>query len=83
MSGAEFIHVYDLEKDLEYVERVQAATVQAGEFALRTDHGLFGTSQWWAAIRSGDVPTERLEGMIVQLYKSGVKPFVVAVCVNV
>ena len=74
MSGAEFIHVYDLEKDREYVERVQAATVQGGEFALRIDHGLFGTDQWWAAIRNGDVPTERLEGMIVQLYKTGEWP---------
>ena len=71
MSDAEFIHVYDLEKDREYVERVQAATVQAGEFALRRDNGLFGSSQWWAAIRGGSVATERVEGTIVQLYKTG------------
>ncbi len=74
MSDDAFIHVYDLERDREYVERVQAATVQAGEFALRTDNGLFGSSQWWAAIRDGTVPTERIEGTIEQLYQKGEWP---------
>lgn len=74
MSDTEFIHVYALERDREYVERVQAGTVEAGELALRTDNGLFGSSQWWAAIRKGTVPTERIEGMIVKLYKQGEWP---------
>ncbi len=74
MSDTEFIHVYALERDHEYVERVQAGTVEAGELALRTDNGLFGSSQWWTAIRDGTVPTERIEGIIVKLYKRGEWP---------
>ena len=74
MSDTEFIHVYALERDREYVERVQAGTVAAGDLALCTDNGLFGSSQWWAAIRKGTVPTERIEGTIVKLYKQGEWP---------
>ncbi len=74
MSDTDFIQVYALERDHEYIERVQAGTVEAGELALRTDNGLFGSSQWWAAIGDGTVPTERIEGMIVKLYKKGEWP---------
>ena len=61
------LQTYDLEKDREYVERIQMATVQSAEFALRTEHGLLGTQRWWAALASGDIPTLRAEGRIVDV----------------
>jgi hypothetical protein len=62
--NTDFLKVYDLARDREYIERIQKATVEGGELALRTDHGLFGSAKWWAAIRDGTVPTQRLEGAI-------------------
>jgi len=69
--GADLVQAYSLEKDREYIERVQMATVQSGEFAIRCDHGLFGSQQWWDAIRDATVPTHRVDGVIVQIYRRG------------
>ena len=55
----DFVKVYDLARDREYIERIQKATVEASELALRTDHGIFGSAKWWSAIRDGTVPTQR------------------------
>ena len=63
MSGS-FVAAYDLEKDREYVERIQVATVQETEHALRTDHGLLGSRRWWEAVADGSIPTRRVEGTI-------------------
>jgi hypothetical protein len=60
----DFVKVYDLARDREYIERIQKATVEASELALRTDHGIFGSAKWWSAIRDGTVPTQRVEGTI-------------------
>ena len=69
--ASEFLQVYDLERDREYVERVQKACVEKGEFALKSDHGLLGTKAWWDAIREGTIPTHRVEGTIVTISKQG------------
>jgi hypothetical protein len=63
----EFYEAYSLERDREYVERLQAATVQHGEFALDSDHGLVGSKQWWEAIRDTQISTTRIEGEIVDI----------------
>ena len=68
---ADFVQAYSLKKDREYIERVQMATVQGGDFALRRDQGLFGSEPWWDAIRDGTVPTHRIDGVIVQIYRRG------------
>jgi hypothetical protein len=69
--GTEFVQAYDLERDREYVERVQKACVEKSEFALKSDHGLFGSRAWWEAIREGILPTHRVEGTIVTISKQG------------
>jgi hypothetical protein len=68
----DLVQVYDLAKDREYIERIQKATVEASELALRTEHGLFGSGKWWAAIRDGTVPTQRLEGVIARVGRNPV-----------
>lgn len=70
--NTDFLKVYDLAKDREYIERIQKATVEGSELALRTDRGLFGSAKWWAAIRDGTVPTRRLEGSITRVGRSPV-----------
>ena len=68
---SELVQAYDLQRDQEYVERVQKACVEKAAFALKSDHGLFGTSAWWNAIRQGSITTHRIEGTIVAISKSG------------
>jgi hypothetical protein len=72
--GTELVRAYSLERDRQYIERVQMATVQGSDFAIRKDHGLFGSKSWWAAIRNGSLPTHRIEGVIVHIYRSGEWP---------
>ena len=69
--SADLVQAYSLEGDREYIERVQMATVQGGDLAVRRDHGLFGSAPWWDAIRDGTVPTHRIAGVIVQIYRRG------------
>lgn len=63
----EFYQAYSLERDREYIERLQAATVQHDAFALGSDHGLVGSKQWWEAIRDAQIPTTRIDGEIVDI----------------
>lgn len=63
----EFYQAYSLERDREYIERLQAATIQHSEFALESDHGLVGSKRWWEAIREGQISTTRVEGEIVDI----------------
>ncbi len=65
----EFLQVYDLKRDREYVERVQKACVEKSEFALADGHGLFGSAAWWDAVHRGALPIRRVEGTIVQISK--------------
>ena len=63
----ELVEVYDLARDREYLERLQRATVSSGEFALASDHGLPGSTQWWTAVRDGSIPTHSVEGTITDV----------------
>jgi hypothetical protein len=63
----EFYEAYSFQRDREYIERLQAATVQQGEFALRSDNGLVGSKAWWEAVRDETIPTSRVEGEIVDI----------------
>ena len=46
-----YTQTYDLKRDREYVERLQLASVKASEFALESQHGLFGSGRWCEAVR--------------------------------
>jgi len=63
----DYHQVYSLERDREYIERLQAASVQRSEFALEADHGLVGSTRWWQALRDGAIPTTCIEGQIVDI----------------
>ena len=65
--NAGLVSAYDLGKDREYVERIQMATVQETEHALRKDHGLLGSGRWWAAVADESIPTRRVEGTITDV----------------
>jgi hypothetical protein len=69
--GEEWVKVYDLARDREYLERLQLATLESAEFALESDHGLPGSGQWWTAIRDGSIPTRVVEGAISDIRVAG------------
>ena len=69
--GDEWVEVYDLARDREYLERLQLATLDSGGFTLVSDHGLPGSSQWWTAIRDGSIPTHGVEGAISDIRVAG------------
>ncbi len=71
MSVAGLIHVYHLAHDKEQIERVQHATLHTVEFGLVPEHGLFGSPSWWAAVQSGMIRLEVIDGRISRVYKSG------------
>ncbi len=60
----EWVEVYDLARDREYLERLQLATIKSNEFALVSEHGLPGSEQWWTAVHEGSIPTQGVEGTI-------------------
>jgi hypothetical protein len=59
--------IYLLSEDRESIQQVQNATVQTEVFGIATDHGLFGSGEWWAAIRRGDIPVHTVQGIICAL----------------
>ncbi len=63
----EFYQAYSFERDREYIERLQAATVQGSEFALDSEHGLVGSKPWWDAIGESKLATTRVEGEVVDI----------------
>lgn len=69
--------VYDLakalEKDQEHVRLTQALTLDASRpsMGLRGRFGLFGSSEWWASIRSGRLKTKTYSGVIERTYFAG------------
>lgn len=38
---------------------------------LKGNHGLFGSSEWWASIGAGTIPKKRLTGTIERTYVTG------------
>jgi hypothetical protein len=63
----EWYCAYELERDREYIERLQAATVQGSGFALDTSRGLIGTPKWWDAVSDGTIPTTSVHGTILDI----------------
>lgn len=69
--------VYDLakalEKDPEQVRLTQALTLDVSRplLGLRGNLGLFGSSEWWANIKSGRMKTRSCSGAIERTYFAG------------
>jgi hypothetical protein len=62
------VPVYQLRKDIEYVRKVQKATLTTEMYGIQPTHGLFGSEDWWQRIASGDLPLRRLRGTITRVY---------------
>jgi hypothetical protein len=64
----EWVQVYDLRNEAEYVRQVQHATLNTEEFGLEPEHGLFGSNEWWTAVDNAAIPVIVLTGRISRIY---------------
>ena len=67
--------VYDLRSDQRYISDVQDATLTTKNFGITQDHGLFGSTNWWKAVESGELPLHKMEGILSRVYMSGHNDF--------
>jgi hypothetical protein len=64
MSIPKLIKIYDLKNDHRYIEAIQKATLNTPNFGFKPNNGLFGSSEWWAAVQNGVIPAKIIEGKI-------------------
>lgn len=72
---AAMVKIYDLRNDERTIRAIQGATLNTKKYGLRPDHGLFGSQEWWLAIKSGAVPKQMVDGTISRVYMSGHNDF--------
>jgi hypothetical protein len=69
--AAKWIKIYDLANDHELVSKIQMATLETEDFGLVPEVALFGSKDWWKAIKKGIIPKHELVGIISRVYMSG------------
>jgi hypothetical protein len=67
--------IYDLREDTPVIENIRNATLNTEDYGVASDHGLFGSEEWWAAIERGDLTVHTVEGVISDVYESGHNDF--------
>lgn len=56
--------VYDLRQDAELLAQIAEASLSSGGFGLAFEHGIVGSSDWWAAVWAGHVQLSKFVGRI-------------------
>ena len=72
---SDLIKIYDLKMDKERVRQIQKATLETTEFGLVPDPALFGSDEWWGAIKLGRIPVQTVKGVISRVFMSGHNDF--------
>jgi hypothetical protein len=67
----EWKKVYDLADDQETVSVIQRASLKTADFGFIPEIALFGSKEWWEAIKDGRIPRHEVKGVISRLYMSG------------
>jgi hypothetical protein len=63
--------VYDLRQDTQVLEEIQSGALNSDDFRIGSEHGPFGSSEWWRGMERGDVPVYALEGVISSVSMHG------------
>jgi hypothetical protein len=71
----EWIKVYDLTSDQDYLERVRQALSRTEESAQGRNRHVFGSSHWWSAVESGERESPWLAGLNKQPQSTGMNDF--------
>lgn len=69
--ASKWVNVYDLAQDKELVSKVQKATLETKDYGIVPEVALFGSKDWWDAIRNGTIPKHKIVGVISRVYLSG------------
>lgn len=69
------IEVYSLKNDARRISDVQNARLNTKKYGIISEHGLFGTDEWWRAIESGKIEAISISGVISKVYMSGHNDF--------
>ncbi|CAH0535336.1 hypothetical protein VST7929_02933 [Vibrio stylophorae] len=77
-----FEKVYDLKNQDEYIKQVQEATLNTSNFGMQNTHGLFGSSEWWSNIESGQLECIEERGVIKDLYMGSMGDWPIVVVDN-
>ncbi|MBL6707631.1 MAG: hypothetical protein ISQ06_16090 [Planctomycetaceae bacterium] len=56
--------LYDLRSDHDLIRDIRDASLNT-ELGLKITHGLVGSDEWWDAIERGDIPLQRIDGVVV------------------
>jgi hypothetical protein len=67
----EWVKVYDLAEDYETIRLIQRATLNTKEFGLEPEVALYGSDEWWQAVKDGRIPTHSVSGVISSVYMTG------------
>jgi len=60
----EWVKVYDLANDQDYIERVQQTISRTEGSGLERNRPLFGSPEWWSAVESGELESHWVTGLI-------------------
>jgi hypothetical protein len=71
----EWIKVYDLTTDQDYLERVQHALSRTEDSAQGRNRHVFGSSDWWSAVETGELETHWITGVIKRPLWTGMNDF--------
>ena len=55
-DGMKWHCIYDLSQDHRRVKRIQKATLETEDMGLLPEIALFGSNEWWNAIKDGRIP---------------------------
>jgi hypothetical protein len=56
--------VYELRNAARTIAHMQRGSKEPGPLGLRITHGLVGSDEWWAQIRSGALPLKEISGVV-------------------
>ena len=67
--------IYSLQSDASHIENVQKATLETKIYGIVSEHGLFGSNEWWQALAHGEIEIQTIEGVISEVYMAGHNDF--------
>ena len=68
-------NIYSLKDDSHSIKLIQDATLNTEKYGIVSEHGLFGSDEWWSAIENKAIELKIIEGLISKVYMSGHNDF--------
>jgi hypothetical protein len=69
--SAAWVVAYNLATDHDTISQIQQATLRSKNFGVHSEVALFGSHEWWEAIKDGRIPSYEVSGTISRLFMTG------------